>query len=458
MQDNLDENDEHFTLSDSDIHHIEEGLASGDKEAVDTAISDLNAPDFAELLEKVSGDNRQKILEEHRESIDSEVFVELNPELCKDTLSEMNAPEVAAIVSDLDSDDALEIIENLEPEFQSDIIHKLSADIREPLEEGLSFPEKSAGRLMQRKFVAIPQFWTVDQAINFLQEASDDELPENLTDLFILTSDSQVTGRIPLHSLLRAKRNVVLETLTPENIQQIAASMNQEEVAQLFRREDLCSAPVVDDEKKLIGVITIDDVIDVIDEEAQDDILKLAGVQDGGIYRDVISISNSRFRWLFVNLLTAIMASLVISLFDATIDQIVALAILMPIVASMGGNAGTQALTVAVRALAMREVSSVNAKRVIIKETLVGLLNGVVFAFIIGLITFTWFSNAMLGIIIAFAMLINLIVAGLFGAGIPIILNRMGSDPAVSSTVLLTTITDVIGFFIFLGLASIFLV
>ena len=273
-----------------------------------------------------------------------------------------------------------------------------------------------------------------------------------------MASGYQVTGKVSLARLIRSSSQIKLETLKLDEIFSIPAQMNQEEVAQIFRRENLLSAAVVDPEMRMIGVITIDDIVDVIDEEAQDDILRLAGVKEPSIYRDVISTSRSRFGWLLINLFTAILASAIISLFEATIEQIVALAVLMPIVASMGGNAGTQALTVAVRALAMREVSNINSFRVVWKETLVGALNGVAFALIIGFITFFWFRNLELGVIIAVAMPLNLVVAGLFGAGIPIFLNRIGSDPAISSTVLLTTVTDVIGFFVFLGLAAVFLI
>jgi magnesium transporter len=233
--------------------------------------------------------------------------------------------------------------------------------------------------------------------------------------------------------------------------------MDQEDVAHLFRRENIVSAPVIDEEGRLIGAITIDDVIDVIDNEAQEDIMKMAGVEQGDFYRAIFSTTGTRFRWLFINLLTAILASVVISFFDTTIEQIVALAVLMPIVASMGGNAGTQALTVAVRALATRELSDTNTWRMIWKETLVGSLNGLAFAVITGAVAALWFSNLILGGVIASAMVINLFVAGFFGACIPIYLDKAGKDPAVASTVFLTTITDVVGFFAFLGLAAIFL-
>jgi len=458
MQENLYLEDASFILSDFDIQKIEENIEQGHEEAVKIAVASLNAPNCADLLEKVSEDNRQIILNQHASAIAPDTYVELDPELCKDVLEDMEAPQVAELISSLESDDALEVIENLDADYQQEVIRKLPSKIRISMEEGLRFPEYSAGRLLQREFVAIPQSWTVAETIDSLKATSENDIPEFFSDIFIITSDSQVSGKVPLSRLIRAGSQIKLDTLIQEEIYSVPALMDQEEVAQIFRRENLLSAAVVDSQEKMLGVITIDDIVDVIDEEAQEDILKLAGVKKPNIYRDVISTSRSRFGWLLINLLTAILASIVISLFDATIQQIVALAILMPIVASMGGNAGTQALTVAVRALAMREVSNINSSRVIWKETIVGILNGIAFAGIIGVITFFWFDNIELGVIIAVAMIINLIVAGFFGAGIPIFLNRIGSDPAISSTVLLTTVTDVIGFFVFLGLAAIFLI
>jgi magnesium transporter len=444
-------------LSDNKIEVIEEALKQDETEKLETLITDLSIADSAELLEKVSDENRSKILEEHSSNLDPYVFVELDPELRKTTLEAMDPAEVAAIIAELDSDDALDLVLNLDPEFQERCIKKLSAKTRLTLEEGLSFPEESAGRLMQREFVAIPQFWTVGKTIDYLRAAAT-ELPDEFFDLFVITPTYHVVGEIPLNRLVRSQRSVKLSDLSLDEIHPIPAHMDQEEVAQIFRREDLTSAPVVDEDSRLIGVVTIDDVVDVIDEEAGEDFLKLAGVESGDLYRAVLSTGLSRFRWLFVNLLTAILASVVIAFFDATIDQIVALAILMPIVASMGGNAGTQALTVAVRALATRDLSRANALRIVWKEMLVGTINGVVFALIMGTLTALWFSSTLLGVIIAAAMMINLFVAGVFGAGIPIVLQRMGSDPAVSSTVFLTTVTDVIGFLAFLGLAAMFLV
>jgi magnesium transporter len=444
-------------LTDDKIENIIKSFSEENAEKPISLFQKLRAPDQAEVLEKVNQEIRQQILDEHSQEIDPLVYAELDPELRKSALESMTPYTVAAIISELDSDDALDLILNLDNDFQQSCIKHLSAKTRLTLQEGLNFPEDSAGRLMQREFVAIPQFWTVGKTIDFLRAATD-ELPQEFFDLFVITPSYHVVGEIPLNKIIRAKRSEKLDQLSLDEIHPIPATLDQEEVAEIFRRDNLTSAPVVDEHNRLIGVITIDDVVDVIDEEAHEDFLRLAGVESGDLYRAVFSTGASRFRWLFVNLLTAILASLVISLFDATIDEIVALAILMPIVASMGGNAGTQALTVAVRALATRDLSKTNAIRIIWKESLVGTLNGFAFAIIMGIITTLWFSNAILGSIIAAAMIINLIVAGFFGASIPIVLERMGSDPAISSTVFLTTVTDVIGFLAFLGLAAVYLV
>ncbi|NCO03469.1 MAG: magnesium transporter [Alphaproteobacteria bacterium] len=444
-------------MSDYDIAEITDAIRDENIETVTELVTELSIQDTAELLQKVNDEERKSLFENYGDNFDPQIFSYLDSSLRKNLLSDMPAARVAAIVSDLDSDDALDILEDLEDDFQQEIIKKLSAKIRIAMEEGLTFPEESAGRLMQREYVAIPQFWTVGKTIDYLRAAAD-ELPDEFFDLIVINPFYHVVGEIPLNRVLRSKRNEKIENLTLDSLHVIPAAMDQEEAAHIFRREGLLSAPVVDNDNRLIGVITIDDIIDVIDEEAQEDILKLAGVGEGDLYRAVLSTTNSRFRWLFVNLITAILASVVISFFDATIEQIVALAVLMPIVASMGGNAGTQALTVAVRALATKELSSTNTMRVIWKETLVGTLNGIAFAMIIGVIAALWFSSPMLGIVIGAAMVINLIFAGLFGAGIPILLNKFGSDPALSSTVLLTTVTDIVGFFGFLGLASLFLI
>lgn len=445
-----------YGLRDEQIREIEESLHEQDHPHVHELLEDLSDADAADLLEKVTKDDREELLEKHADDFSADVFAELDPDLRQATLSNLSAKEVARIIENLDSDDALDLIISLDEDFTKEIIRNLSANIKLALTEGMSFPEDSAGRLMQREFVAIPQFWTVGKTIDYLRAARD-ELPTDFFDVFVISPNHHVVGKVPLNRIIRSDRSMKMENLSLDETHPIHANMDQEDVAHLFRREGLASSPVVDEDERLIGVITVDDIVDVIDEEAEEDFLRLAGVAQDDLYSAVLSTTRSRFRWLFINLLTAILASLVISLFDATIEELVALAVLMPIVASMGGNAGTQALTVAVRALATKEISATNRLRIIWKETLVGLLNGIGFAMITGFIAGLWFHNTMLGLVIGTAMIINLIVAGLSGAGIPVLLDKIGSDPAISSTVILTTLTDIIGFFAFLGLAALFL-
>jgi magnesium transporter len=448
--------EEGFHLSDRDIDEILAAARAQDSDTVHAFLNDLGPVDIADLLAKVGDEDRREFLAMYGDSIDPEAFAEMDDELRRDALSAMPAQQVAALLSRMESDDALHMILNLDEDFRKEITRKLSARMRLVLEEGLNFPEESAGRLMQREFVAIPQFWTVGKTIDYLREAAND-LPEDFFDIFVITPTYNIVGHIPLNRLVRSKRSVKIENLTLDQKHPIPATMDQEEVAHIFRRDNITSAPVVDDNERLIGVITIDDVIDVIDEEAQEDLLKMAGVDSGDFYRAALSTTEMRFRWLFVNLITAFIAAGVVAMFSGTIDQIVALAALMPIVAGMGGNAGTQTLAIAVRALATRELSRANMWRIIWKETLVGSLNGIAFAIITGFAAALWFQNEMLGIVIGMAMIINMVAAGFFGAVIPLVLNRLGSDPAVSSTVFLTTVTDVIGFFAFLGLAALLL-
>lgn len=448
--------EERFSLSDEMIAEIKLALDETDEETLKTLLYDLSEAEMADLFQKLDRGTRLDFLEKYADLLDPDFYAHLDYELRSDILSDMPPAKVAKIISELESDDALDLIIDLDPVFQKEVLKKLSAKDRIAIEEGLNYPEESAGRLMQREYVAIPQFWTVGKTIDYLRAAAE-ELPEEFYDLIVIDPYYHVVGEIPLNRLVRARRSAKINELILDDTHTIPATMDQEEVAHLFRREDLGSAPVVDEDSRLIGVITIDDVIDVIDEEAQEDILKLAGVDDSGLYGDILPTTIGRFRWLALNLLTAILASYIISFFEGTLQDIVALAVLMPIVASMGGNAGTQTMTVAVRALATRELSSANMFRIIGKETLMGALNGLGFAIIMGIVAFFWFDNSMLGVVIGVAMIVNLICAGLFGASIPLILNKFGADPAVSSSIFLTTVTDVVGFLGFLGLAAIFL-
>lgn len=448
--------DNPFILTDEKIRETVEALRAQDSDTVHAHIDDLSWADAAELIAKIGEDDREELLKMYADALDPLTFIEMDYELRRKCLPLLSPDSVAEIISELESDDALDLVTYLDDDFRHQVIRKLSSKTRVALEEGMNFNEDSAGRMMQREVVAVPEFWTVGKTIDYLRAAAED-LPEDFFDIIVVDPAYHAIGQIPLNRLIRAGRSEKIKNLTLDDTHPIPADMDQEEVAEVFRRDNIVSAPVVDENGRLLGVITIDDVVDVIDEEAQEDLLKMAGVDQGDLYRAALSTTGTRFRWLFINLITAILASVVISFFDATIEQIVALAVLMPIVASMGGNAGTQALAVAVRALSTRELSQTNAWRVIVKETIVGTLNGFLFAVITGFVAALWFSSPVLGFVIGLAMVINLIAAGICGAGIPILLHRMGSDPAVSSTVFLTTVTDVVGFLAFLWLASIFL-
>lgn len=447
-----------FELSDDRISEISEALKGDRKKSSTKKLfeEDLTSAETADFLSKIPTEEREDCLKQYAQYIQVETYSHLNEELLKDVLTILPSSDIAFIIRDLQSDDALDIIALIDEERQTEIIRKLSKRTRIELEEGLKFPDDSAGRLMQRDLVAVPQFWSVQKTIDYVRTAKD-ELPENFFDIIVISPTYHVLGEVPLKNLVQANKADRVEDHMLETPHPIPVDMDQEDVAKIFQREDLSSAPVVDDDGRLIGVIMVDDVIDVIQEEAQEDILKMGGVGQDDLYSAILSTTRSRFSWLFVNLITAIMASIVISMFEGTIQEIVALAILMPIVASMGGNAGTQALTVAVRAIATNEISDTNALRIIWKESIVGLLNGLAFALISGAIAFLWFGDLMLGVVIGMAMIVNLITAGLFGSMIPIILNKINLDPALASTVLLTTLTDIIGFVAFLGLAALFI-
>ncbi|MFA5591844.1 MAG: magnesium transporter [Micavibrio sp.] len=448
--------DSGFSLSDERIADIKEALYADDAQTLKTIFEDLSESDIADLLHKIDHEDRRDFFEKYADLITPEVYSYIDSDLRADMLSDMPSSAIARIISELDSDDALDIIEDLEPEQQKAILKKLSAKDRIALEEGLNYPEDSAGRLMQREYVAIPQFWTVGKTIDYLRAAAD-ELPEEFYDLIVIDPSYHVDGAIPLNRIVRAKRSEKIKDLALEDLYVIPATMDQEEVAHLFRREDLGSAPVVDEDGRLIGVITIDDVIDVIDEEAEEDLLNLAGVGSSDLYMSAVSTSWRRIRWLAITMFNTIIAAFVISRFEATIEEIVALAILMPIVAAMGGNAGMQVVTVTVRALATRELSSQNYRRVIGKEMVVGIINGTVFGFLMGALAALWFGNPMLGIILTSAMLFNMFWASVAGTLIPILLDKFGFDPALAAGPFLTTTTDVLGFLAFLGLATLFL-
>jgi len=432
-----------------------EAMDSKEEGTVRDLVSRLHYADLADLIERISPEERDELIDILGDDLPADAIAELDVAVRDDVFDEWNLDELAEVVSELDTDDAVMLVEELDDHEKREVLEAIPEEDRSLIEEALSHPEDSAGRMMQREFVAAPEFWTVGETIDYVRSA--DVLPERFFNIFVVDPAHHPLGVVPLSRLLRSARDIKLIDIMQAKPKTIPADADQEEVAFVFRQRDLVSAPVVGAGGRMVGVITVDDVVDVIDEEHEEDIMRLGGVKEDDLYDSVIDTTKARFTWLLVNLGTAIVASIVIGLFDATIEQIVALAVLMPIVASMGGNAGTQTLTVAVRALAMKEVSSTNAFRIVLKELTVGGVNGVLFAVLTGLAAWLWFDSAALALVIAAAMVINMIVAGLAGASIPLALERMKIDPAVASSVFLTTITDVVGFFAFLGLAALFL-
>ena len=420
-------------------------------------VEEMHNADLAEIIQNLDDDNRSKFILSIKDSFDPEILTYLNDSLRDDVIEKIDIKKLASDASELDVDDAVDVIEDLEVSDQETFLSSIPDSERKLIEEGLNYPEDSAGRLMQRKFIAVDNSWNVGNAIDYLRNETEN-LPEDFYDVYLVDKADKVTGIVPLGRLMSSKRDVILNKIQNNKTRTIKVLTDQEEVAYQFTKYAMVSAPVVDDQDSIIGSITVDDVVEVIEEEREEDILKLGGVGQTDIFEDLINTIKSRFSWLLVNLLTAIAASTVIIFFQASIEKVVALAVLMPIVASMGGNAGTQTMTVAVRALATKELSPTNAIKIVIKETFVGGINGIIFALIVGIISAYWFNDNLLGIIIASAMIINLVIAGLVGTLIPISLNKINIDPALASGVILTTITDVFGFLSFLGLASIFLI
>lgn len=432
-------------------------LALHDAEGARAArlVEDLRARDLADVIELLSPEHRIALIQALGPAFDYEVLSEID-ESVRDQLSEALPNELLAkAVTELDTDDAAYLIENLEQEDRDEILAQLPRGDRAALERQLEFPEESAGRLMQSDFVAVAPYWTVGQVIEHARET--DDLPDSFSEIFVVDPAFRVLGSVELSRLLRTKRDVPISEIMDPDLHVVLATADQEDVARQFERYDLFSAPVVDQTNKLVGVITVDDVVEVIQHEADEDMRALGGVGDESLADSVAGTARSRIPWLIVNLGTAVLASFVIKQFDATIAQMVALAVLMPVVASMGGNAGTQTMTVTVRALATNKLGSANAPRIITRETLVGLLNGLVLSIVMATIVFLWFGSGRLGAVIGVAMVVNLLAAALAGILIPLALYRLRLDPAPASGVFVTMVTDCVGFFAFLSLASIFL-
>ena len=419
---------------------------------INQTLNNLHAADIANLIENLNIETRTKLIEIESFNIDPEIFIELNESVQSEVLQQLSIDSLTKIIRRLESDNAIKILENLNKESKEKVLEKLPPKDKFLLQEGLSYPEDSAARIMQREFTAVPSNWTVGQTIDYLRE--DKDLPEEFLEIFIVDNDFKPIGTVPSSRVLRTPRDSKMNSIMAEMPVLISVNMDKEEVGHAFENYNLVSAGVVNKENKLVGMITADDVVTVVQEEAEEDALRLAGVGDEEITDSVLLKTKRRFNWLLLNLFTALLATWVISFFGASIEQMVALAFLMPIVASMGGNAGMQTLAVTIRAIATQELSKSNFNRVVGKEFLIGILNGVIFAIITAVIVQLWFKDINLSLLIGISMILNMIVAGLFGILVPVSLKKMNIDPALASSVFVTTITDVIGFLSFLGLGS----
>jgi len=429
-------------------------IKDNDTEYLNKTLKELHPADSADIIENLIPDNRSKLIELEGFNLDPEIFIELNESIQSEIFIILSIESIVNILKRLESDNALKILENLNEEKKNIVLNKLSPKDRFILKEGLSYPEDSAARIMQREFATIPSNWTVGQTIDYLREKKD--LPEEFLEIFIVDSDFKPIGTIPSSKVLTTPRESKMNSIMNEMKVFIPVDMDKEEVGHIFENYNLISAGVVDKDNKLVGMITGDDVFTVLKEEAEEDVLRLAGVGDEEITDSIFQKTKRRFNWLLLNLFTALLATWVISKFGASIEQMVALAFLMPIVASMGGNAGMQTLAVTIRALATKELSSGNFGKIVTKEFVIGILNGIIFAIITGAIVQLWFKEINLSILIAISMILNMIVDGLFGILVPVSLKKFNIDPAIASSVFVTTITDVVGFLSFLGLGSYF--
>jgi len=443
-----------FEFNKEFINVFSKKIKENDTNFLNRTLKELHPADSADLIENLVYENRHKLIELEGFNLDPEIFIELNESIQTEIFIILSIESIVNILRRLESDNALKILENLDEKKKNVVLDKLPPKDRFLLEEGLSFPEDSAARIMQREFTAIPSDWSVGQTIDYLRENKD--LPEEFHEIFIVDSNFKPIGTVSSSKVLRSSRTFKMNSIMNEMQVLIPVTMDKEEVGHNFENYNLVSAGVVDKNNKLVGMITGDDVFTVLKEEAEEDVLRLAGVGDEEITDSIFKKTKRRFNWLLLNLLTALIATWVISKFGASIEQMVALAFLMPIVASMGGNAGMQTLAVTVRALATKELSSSNLNKIVTKEFVIGVLNGIIFAAITSAIVQLWFKEINLSILIGVSMILNMIVAGLFGILVPVTLKKFNIDPALASSVFVTTITDVIGFLSFLGLGAYF--
>ena len=454
----LDDDRDAYALDDSLRAQLRRAVSAEDVDAIDALMEPLHPADIADILEQISSGERAALLALWSRGIDGEVLSELDWSIREDILPLLPSDVLADAVRELDSDDVVDLVEDLEEDQQGAILGALDDADRVAVEQALSFPEGSAGRHMQREVVRAPEHWNVGQMIDYLRSEKA-ELPEQFYHIILVTPAMKPVGYVSLGRLLSSARATSLKDILEDSFRTIPAKQDEDDVAYAFNQYHLISAPVVDDDGRLVGVITIDDAMSVLDEVNEEDLRRLAGLGvDESLSDTTFETVRQRFPWLFVNLGTAILASVVIAQFEAVIAQLVALAVLMPIVASMGGNAGTQSLALAVRGLATRDLTSANLWRVVMREAGVGALNGLAFALVMGIVGYVWFDSVLLGGVIAGAMVVNLVVAGLAGVLIPVALERFGADPALASGTFVTTVTDVVGFFAFLGLAAFVLI
>ena len=441
-----------FEFNKEYINVVTSKIANNDALFITNSFKEMHPADAADIIEHLSQNDRENLIKLNNFKIDPEVFIELNESIQSEIIKYLSSETIVTILKNLESDDAIQILENIDEKNKNTILGSLPPKDRFALLESLSYPEDSAARIMQREFTAIPSNWSVGQTIDYLRENKD--LPEEFLEIFIVDNEFKPIGTVPSSKVLRTPRDSKMISIMSETQLSIPVDMDKEEVGHLFENYNLNSACVVDKNNKLVGMITSDDVLTVLKEEAEEDALRLAGVGDEEITDSILQKTKRRFNWLLLNLFTALLATWVISKFGATIEQMVALAFLMPIVASMGGNAGMQTLAVTIRALATKELSAGNFGKVVTKEFVIGVLNGIIFALITGVIVQLWFRELNLSILIGVSMVLNMMVAGLFGILVPVSLKRFNIDPAIASSVFVTTITDVIGFLSFLGLGT----
>ena len=450
-----DETEDDYALRDRVVAAAVEASKSGERALLEEVLEPLHPADIADLLEQVEPEDRTAILKLAGDYIDGEILSEIDEDIRDDVIEALEPEVLAEAVRELESDDVVDLIEGLEPDQQESIIGALDVVDRIAVEQALSYPESSAGRLMQREVVIAPEHWSVGDAIDHLRAHGD--LPEQFYHVILVDPRHRPSAYVTLGRLMSSRRDVKLADIVEDSFRTFDVTEDEGDVAYAFNQYHLISAPVVDEDGRLAGIITIDDAMGILDEEHEEDVLRLGGVGDESLSNSSLEIVRRRFPWLAVNLGTAILASLVISLFEDALSAVVALAVLMPIVASMGGNAGTQSMTVAVRAIATRDLTAANALRVVRREGAAGLMNGAIFAIVMGVVGIVWFGEPMIGAVIAAAMVINLVIAALSGILIPITLDKIGVDPALASGTFVTTMTDVVGFFAFLGLATVVL-